>query len=315
MEILSAEFLNRIINSRIFKFVVGEEADDSASEFFIHEEAVTQLSKPLHGLLKGNFSEAQTACTVWKDVSKDTFERLIQFAYTGDYSIPEPVNRRNDDNGAVSSSREAENDSKILKEFEQHPEVFLTGPTEEDLDDAWGTWGIPKKDKKKKKTGTQGSFFLEKYPKWSGPRLAESFSLISYPLLAPRNYVCDLTLPFDKKRSYANILLCHATMYVLGDLWMIETLKALALFKLHHDLCIFQLDDTNAEDILELARFAYCEEGKGSEEGIGGLRGLVCQYMASNAVVLSLDNGFMDLLEEGGQFVRDLWKFEVQRIH
>jgi hypothetical protein len=39
----------------------------------------------------------------------------------------------------------------------------------------------------------------------------------------------------------------------------------------------------------------------------------VCQYMATNALVLSLDDGFMELLGEGGQFVKDFSKFEVQR--
>jgi hypothetical protein len=42
---------------------------------------------------------------------------------------------------------------------------------------------------------------------------------------------------------------------------------------------------------------------------------LVCQYMASNAGVLTLDNGFMELLAGGGQLVKDLWMFQVQRIH
>jgi hypothetical protein len=53
-------------------------------------------------------------------------------------------------------------------------------------------------------------------------------------------------------------------------------------------LCIFKLDDENIEDVISLARYAYREEGKGSEEGIGSLRGMVCRYMASNTTVLSL---------------------------
>jgi hypothetical protein len=28
-------------------------------------------------------------------------------------------------------------------------------------------------------------------------------------------------------------------------------------------LCVFQLEDENAEDILDLARYAYSEEGRG----------------------------------------------------
>lgn len=41
-------------------------------------------------------------------------------------------------------------------------------------------------------------------------------------------------------------------------------------------LSAFQLDSHNPEDIADLARYAYSEEGKGFDEGIGGLRGLVC---------------------------------------
>jgi len=40
-------------------------------------------------MIKGSLSEAQAGCTTWKEVSKETFERFVQFAYTGDYSIPD----------------------------------------------------------------------------------------------------------------------------------------------------------------------------------------------------------------------------------
>jgi hypothetical protein len=59
------------------------------TEFLVYEEAIAQLSKPLHTLIKGNLSEAQAGCTIWKEVSKETFERFVQFAYTGDSSIPD----------------------------------------------------------------------------------------------------------------------------------------------------------------------------------------------------------------------------------
>jgi hypothetical protein len=38
-------------------------------------------------------AESQAGCTIWGDVSKETFERFAQFAYTGDYSIPEMEKR------------------------------------------------------------------------------------------------------------------------------------------------------------------------------------------------------------------------------
>ena len=72
----------RILNSRLFKFIVGEQADGQPTEFLVHEDAIAQLSKPLELLTKGDDSAR------WSDVSKETFERFAQYAYTGDYSIP-----------------------------------------------------------------------------------------------------------------------------------------------------------------------------------------------------------------------------------
>jgi hypothetical protein len=60
------------------------------------------------------------------------------------------------------------------------------------------------------------------------------------------------------------LFLSHASLYILGD------------YRLN--FCVFQLKDENAEDILDLARYAYSEEGGGgSFDGeIGDLRSLVC---------------------------------------
>jgi hypothetical protein len=104
-------------------------------------------------------------------------------------------------------------------------------------------------------------------------------------------------------------------MYVLGDFQLIDSLKALAIFKLHKTLCAFQLDNENIRDTTDLAGYAYAEEGKGFVEGIGALRALVCQYMAIHAVELSLNTGFMNLLAEGGQIVKWFFRYQLQRTH
>lgn len=159
----------------------------------------------------------------------------------------------------------------------------------------------------------------EKYPEPPSPRLlAADFHSLSFPLLAPRNSHSNTCKPaehFEPGQSYPNVFHAHASLYVLGDYYLIDSLKALALYKLHRALCIFQLDGENVRDIVDLARCAYSEEGKGFEEGISESRGLVCQYMAANTAVLCLDTWFVDLLREGGQFVIDFFKFASQRIH
>jgi hypothetical protein len=61
------------------------------------------------------------------------------------------------------------------------------------------------------------------------------------------------------------MFLSYASLYVLGDFWLIDVLKALAVYKLHKALCVFELDDKNVIDIVNLARYVYKEEGGGSE--------------------------------------------------
>ncbi|CZR65360.1 uncharacterized protein PAC_15260 [Phialocephala subalpina] len=318
-----------IINSRLFKFIVGETSDGNPTEFSVHEEAIARLSKPLRSLVKGGLSEAQAGCTTWKDVSKETFELFVQFAYTGDYSIPKTEKRKlkrvernsltnqaspSTSNGIRTWNKAELNEALDIKE----PEVDKKGkgvaksifdrvceaesvPVESEPVESKPVESEPVESELPPEPSPVVRTTREKYPKAPSPRLfAADFPSLSFPLLAPRNNydnTCEPAEQFEPGKSYSGVLLAHASLYVLGDYRLIDSLKALALYKLHKTL------------------YAYFDEGKGLEEGIGGLRGLVCRYMATNAVVLSHDNGFMDLLGEGGEFVKDFFKFELQMIH
>ncbi|KAK6613804.1 hypothetical protein H4I96_00125 [Botrytis cinerea] len=286
-----------ILNSRLFKFIVGEKVDGHAQEFFVHEEAITQLSKPLEALMRGGMTESQAGCTVWDDVSKETFERFVQFAYTGDYSVPVPV-------------------SLLRERVRSEPVEPLT-------------WASRIKMTESKKIVTERRSAIPS-PEPATPEPAEfsditsvkfaaDFRNLTFPLLAKRNnhdHTCEPNDFFDPNESYSNVFIGHAALYILGDFRLIEPLKALALYKLHKTLCIFELSDENMEDVINLARYVYAEEGggEGSSGEIGALRSLVCHYMAMHAFVLSVDDGFMEFLGEGGQFVKDFFKFEVQRV-
>ncbi|TAQ85295.1 hypothetical protein B7494_g6393 [Chlorociboria aeruginascens] len=322
-----------IINSRLFKFTVGRTSDNGATEFFVHEEAIAQLSRPLHNLVRGDLSETQAGCTIWEDVSKETFERFVQFAYTGDYSVPQTEKRK----GIVKQDTVEDDTAFPPQEVEGEPEVNYFGIENNN----WGSLAISKKPKKKlwkdirksKRSPelveepafcpmpTTSSPVIqptrEKYPET--PLLSQfrgTFHSLSIPLLAPRNSyenTCEPAEDFERGQSYSNVFLAHASLYILGDYHLIDSLKALALHKLHKTLHIFQLNE-NVEDIIDLARLAYSNEGKGVEGGIGGLRDLVCRYMAVNASTLSLDAGFLDLLGEGGQFAQDLFSYGVSGV-
>lgn len=306
--------------------------------------------------MKGDWAESQAGCTTWEDVSKETFERFAQFAYTGDYSIPKTEKRKR----TAEKKKEAVTNISTLYAFngirrgdraENIVEQYhgLMEPTYEDVPpvpelipgdepetemsyDAWRSLALKNNKKKKGKTKVVCEFALDypsesvlftkrdKYPGHRSPVYSADFHSLSFPLLAPRNHyekTCDPVEEFDRDQDYSNVFLSHASLYVLGDFRLIDSLKALALFKLHKTLCSFQLDEEHARDIVDLARYAYSEEGGGdaSDKEFGGLRGLVCHYMATNAVVLSRSEEFMEFLDNGGQFVKDFFKFEVQRAN
>lgn len=291
----------RILNSRLFKFTVGETVDGSPTEFLVHEEAMAQLSKPLYNLMKGLWSDSQAGSAAWDDVSKETFERFAQFAYTGDYSVPmtEKSNRNPKKQKAVTNGSSLSTSNGIVSW--EGPDAYLSY---EDESFEVNRIDVPAKKHKKKK----GRIAVPE----------GTFESLSFPLLALRNNHSDTCEPaehFDQDHSYSNVFLSHASLYVLGDFQLIDSLKALALFKLHKTLCVFELNEENAEDVIDLARYAYSEEGgggAGSDEGVGGLRSLVCQYLAENALAMSCDDGFMDLLAEGGQLVKDFFRVELQ---
>ena len=326
-------------------------------------------------MTKGDSPEAQAGAATWEDVSKDTFERFSQFAYTGDYSIPK-TEKRNTEGvltppssphaATISSTRgrrgseasastvdpQLQEKSAALFDNERRDPVAEKRETAEKAveDDSGTILNLPtltKKNKKKKRTKSEvptrpEPVVAEPPPpepqpdpepevdpepeeheptipaepeqntEQREPTLVVDFPTLSYSLLADRdNYhgTCEPSTDFEKEHSYSKVLLSHASLYVLGDQQLIDSLKALALFKLHKTLCAFQLDKENTGDITDLARYTYSKDGN---EGIQGLRGLVCQYMGIHAMELSKDQKFMSLLAEGGQIVIDFFKLGLQ---
>ncbi|ELR02304.1 hypothetical protein GMDG_05373 [Pseudogymnoascus destructans 20631-21] len=77
---------------------------------------------------------------------------------------------------------------------------------------------------------------------------------LTFPLLRPRvNHRdgCDPGEHFYVNRNYSNVFLCHASLSALADIQEIETLKALS-HKLHKTLCVFEIDNVNARDVMTL---------------------------------------------------------------
>ena len=252
--------------------------------FFVHEEAIAQLSKPLNALLRGSMQEAREACVKWEKVDKATFERFVQFAYTGDYTAPQ-AHLQSDKNDSVQACPPPE--------IEVPTKLSAIIAAKKRLRENEASWNPPE---------------IQPVP---------TFSSLEFPLPDSRTALGKSCEPaaFNSEIGYLDVFLGHSALYILGDFKLIDSLKAIALHRLHKTLCLFSLNDKNAADVINLARYVYTEEGSGGTSGeqMSPLRMLVCEYMASNASVFIQNLGFMTKLAEGGEFAQDFVKIMVQR--
>jgi hypothetical protein len=229
---------------------------------------------------------------------------LFQFAYTGDYSIPSTtrVEQEADDEVAKQAAqpRIPSPPFGIIREDGVEIDAVF------DLGRYFATAMEPEPQRKVKKK--------EKKPARSAsarspsPEPLVGFRSLKYPILKPLNHYEGTCMPatdFDATQSYADVLLSHAALFTLADLWLIDSLAALVLNKLHRTLSVFDLEqEKHVADVVELTRFVYSEEGRGID---GGVRRMVCLFIAETLKIFGVDEGFLELLEEGGPFVRDIF--------
>jgi hypothetical protein len=81
----------------------------------------------------------------------------------------------------------------------------------------------------------------------------------------------------------------------------VESLKMLTLSKLHQTLKMLDLDAPKVQDIVELTRYAYSDEMTPDlQNGIDGLKELICHYIAANARMMAGYITLTALIEDGG---------------
>jgi hypothetical protein len=248
-------------------------------------------------------------------VTFDDFVRFCEYAYRGDYTVPpwEVIPPR-------SSSTIGKN-----QENNDH--------------DGWGQFSTSSKKKKVKK----GRLVLEPPPievDYAQESLAnvfprreaapepqhESRSISRAPLRAQfntRNYLTDgdpkalILQQFEPKpnstkdQNFTPVLLAHARLYCFAHVRLITPLKALTLDKLHKTLLNFKLYAERVGDIIELARYVYSNPDlpdRGDDGTLDDLRKLVVDYVVCEIETIGKYDEFTNYVEEGGEFVGDLWR-------
>jgi hypothetical protein len=91
----------------------------------------------------------------------------------------------------------------------------------------------------------------------------------------------------------------------------------LALDKLHRTLEVFDLYENRIGDIINLIRYSYNNDNtkdSDHEQDIDDLRTLVTHYVACVFEIMARNDSFLELMADGGPFVRDLTGILLRRL-
>lgn len=240
-------------------------------------------------------SEAKTGEMDLDDVSEDTFTRFSQFAYTGDYETPSSVSAPIDDSSGSGSAAS----SPVSAVAEPGEEV-----TERTEDPYWTSILRREGRRDPPKPPTLRQEFDDK---------VYSIELVDAARSEAKTR-CEIR-GNQEGEDYTPVFLGHAHLYVFADKWGIESLKALALHKLHRTLVEFTLSGDRCGDIAELVNFSYSNDNTPDlENSIDALRALVTQYVMCELGSLLKVPDFISSQEQQGLFTRDLLLMMRKRL-
>jgi hypothetical protein len=281
-------------------------------------------------LISGKLAEAKEGCARLGDTDADTFIRVFEYLYTGDYQAKEPTEPEPEDNTATTTSEQGVGQEEPLKDYIGEEENI--GDVEESLSTA--------KSKKSKKRvlvhdrSTSTGMYNEPgeysgqdlvgeprniwnldrqllYPSdGKNPRLWELFE--QRPLQGSNKYY-TVRENSGSNESWKNVFRCHAQVYAFADKYDIAMLRNLALYKLRQTLVVFRLYEERVDDVVELLSYTY-EHTAHRDRSIDDLRLLVVQYATCMLEVLAASSRFRTMLEAPGPFAKDLLDSTLWRL-
>ena len=135
------------------------------------------------------------------------------------------------------------------------------------------------------------------------------------PCIKPFDIDPNVELTSDSSNmNYTPVFLCHAQLYTLAERYDIPPLKQLALHKLHSALVNFELHPHRGGDISQLIEYVYRKTPERKDTETEPLRNLVAHYVACELEQLTGSKEFSQVLEQGGDFVKDLFRKVVLRF-
>lgn len=315
-------------------------------EFYVHEALLKQHFPSLWDFCR--YSNRTEAAEFFKTIEADTFVRFVEFAYTGDYSVPHlvPFATVNGDNDSEEASVEPAPDaSSIVSEPESFPPAEAPEEAPEDAglpiiseeaayepaplpeasvkstaESAWGPWDLKKKKRRRKEIQGWDSppelpaeeIPIEQFAKKTTKKenLWNSFISEAEPKVIPP---WEPDTSEDVSLDFSPVLLSHASLYVFSDRFAMLPLRQLTLDKLRLTLSRLDLFSERTDAIVQLLKYTYTENNT-SEDDTDKLRELVIDYVTCHLESLAQNHTFLDILQEPGALCKDLMLKVLNRL-
>ena len=277
-------------------------------------------------------TEAVDKIVIWDDVAPETFTRICQYAYTGDYTPTEAEDETPVKSGssvfelslAESASKKSAKKKKgkkgsvIQNEFS----FFSTTSVPESPPDPTVLEDVAPEDQ-----AVIEEFALEDHvafttnswtatspiktvlAAFSGDPSPQHFANRDYPVKSSSQAIPDTGSAqggYTANHNFTSVLREHVNLYVFADKYDIQHLRALVLQKLHFTLSNFPLSPKRIPDIVALIRQTY-DNTMDKTPMQEDLRELATSYVVHEGSEIGNSEEFLEFIAEGGDFVRDVW--------
>lgn len=252
--------------------------------FLVHKDILISKSQPLQHATSGVWREATEQKINLEDWDGDTVSRLVEFLYTGNYSYPDPVLKPANQPEPAGSAG-----GPNLQSPTNPPNTAQSGDPADNE---------PLLDPDRPLTP------LDRYLRRTLPDDYHKPDAECLERFEPAQY------------DYKEALLSHAKVYALAHYKSVNSLQTLAFNRLVITLSRInpiQPDSHISSNIIDLVNYVYSHTDAlaSSEEP---LRGLISQFAALNFIVLQPKEEMAELINEGGDFVKDLMSKVWRRL-
>ncbi|KAK7948057.1 uncharacterized protein PG986_008943 [Apiospora aurea] len=284
-----------MLKSGTCKFLIGP----SRIEYIVHRTAFTNLS-PMTGAMMSS-TEATEAC-VLDGAEEGIFASLCEFAYTGDYFIPEHQ---------VDTSPEEEHHPNLARDGLQAVRIHGENAKSTCFDDQNMSAHDYCGD-----SPTECSFCARENCQTGPCRKYVGFQHVVceylhenyYDLKASEFEAYGTYIPTIKENEdTTEVLLQHTKLYMLGDRFKIDALKTISLDRIHRTLAKFPMIWRRIPDLVPMIQLIYCNTTKGHI-----LRSVVSRLTTVFAEQLVLHPEFKKFLQEQAGLAYDVLQCNVE---